>query len=65
MRDSTRYVDVELSKRSCMMNYYWIEGPLSGDQGRRVLVLHNGQTSLCSHCPKKAGPDGYSKGKKC
>ena len=62
MRGSTRYVDVELSKGSSMMNYYWLEGPLSGDQGRRVLVLHNGQTSQCSHCLKKAGPGGCPAG---
>ena len=33
MRGSTRYVDVELSKGSSMMNLYWLEGPFSGDQG--------------------------------
>ena len=55
MRGSTRYVDVELTKGSSMMNYYWLEGPLSGDQGRRVLVLHNGQGSQCSHCLRMAG----------
>ena len=62
MRGSTRYVDMELSKGSCMMNYYWLEGPLSGDQGRRVLVLHNGQATQCSHCLKKAGPGGCQAG---
>ena len=35
---------------------------MSGDQGRRVLVLHNGQTSQCSHCLKKAGPGGCPAG---
>ena len=38
-----------------MMNYYWKEGHLSGDQGRRILVLHNGQVSQCSHCLRRAG----------
>ena len=62
MRGSTRYVDVELAKGSSMMNYYWMEGPLSGDQGRRVLVLHNGQGSQCSHCLRMAGRGGCPAG---
>ena len=55
MRGSTRFVDMELNKGRCMMNYYWMEGPLQGDQGRRILVLHNGQTAQCSHCLRLAG----------
>ena len=39
-----------------------MEGPLSGDHGRRILVLHNGQTSQCSHCLRKAGPGGCPAG---
>ena len=62
MRGSTRYVDMELTKGASMMNYYWMEGPLSGDQGRRVLVLHNGQVSQCSHCLRKAVPGGCPAG---
>ena len=62
MRGSTRFVDMELKKGASMMNYYWLEGPLSGDQGRRVLVLHNGQVSQCSHCFRKAGPGGCPAG---
>ena len=27
-----------------------MEGPFSGDQGRRVLVLNSGQPQQCSHC---------------
>ena len=59
---STRFVDMELSKGACMNNYYWLEGPLSGDHGRRILVLHNGQASQCSHCLRKAGPGGCPAG---
>ena len=55
MKGSTRFVDMELNKGRCMMNYYWMEGPLQGDQGRRILVLHNGQTAQCSHCLRIAG----------
>ena len=62
IKGSTRFVDVELNKGASMMNYYWMEGPLSGDQGRRVLVLHNGQVSQCSHCLRKAGPGGCPAG---
>jgi hypothetical protein len=39
-----------------------MEGPLSGDLGRRVLVLHNGQVSQCSHCLRKAGQGGCPAG---
>ena len=35
---------------------------MSGDHGRRVLVLHNGQMSQCSHCLRKAGPGGCPAG---
>ena len=52
-RGSTRYVDLEFKKGMAMENYYWLEGPLQGDQGRRVLVLHNGQTPQCSNCLRK------------
>ena len=55
MKGSTRFVDMEFNKGRCMMNYYWMEGPLQGDQGRRILVLHNGQISQCSHCLRQAG----------
>ena len=55
-------VDMELSKGCSMLNYYWMEGPLSGDQGRRVLVLHNGQVSQCSHCLRRGGPGGCPAG---
>ena len=55
MVGSTRYVDMELTKGAMMENFYWLEGPLSGDHGRRVLVLHNGQVAQCSNCLRKAG----------
>ena len=48
MKGSTRSVDIELNKGASFMNYYWLEGPLKGDKGRRVLVLYNGQTTQCS-----------------
>ena len=32
-----------------------MEGPLPGDVGKRVVVLHNGQATQCSHCLLRAG----------
>ena len=53
---STRFVDMELNEDSSFNNYYWMEGPFPGDQGRRVLVLHSGQAQQCSNC-LKIGPN--------
>ena len=47
---STRYVDVFLNSQTSFRNYYWLEGPLQGDTGRRITVLHNNQPQQCSHC---------------
>ena len=52
---STRHVDMQLNPGVSFENYYWMEGPLPGDVGRRVVVLHNGQTTQCSHCLRRAG----------
>ena len=67
MASSTRYVDMVMNQGSCMENYYWVEGPLSGDKGRRILVLHNNQEHQCSHCLKKSstGCPGHGNGKAC
>ena len=62
MQGCTRFVDMQFNQGMNMMNYYWLEGPLSGDQGRRVLVLHNGQVPQCSNCLKRAGPGGCPAG---
>ena len=51
---STRFVDMELNEGKSFNNYYWLEGPLSGDEGRRVLVLHSGQAQQCSNCLENA-----------
>merc|ERR1711944_293424 len=50
-----------------MENYYWLEGPLQGDSGRRVLVLHNNQEPQCSHCLRKysSGCPGNGNGRAC
>ena len=38
---STRFVDMELNEYSSFNTFYWMKGPIPGDQGRRVLVLHS------------------------
>ena len=35
-----------------MNNFYWLEGPLPGDTGLRITVLHSGQEQQCSNCLK-------------
>ena len=64
MPGSTRFVYMNLDHGSLFENFYWMEGPLAGDSGRRILVLHNGQVPQCSNCLKtvsqgcKAGANG-------
>ena len=50
-----------------MNNFYWLEGPLPGDNGSRVMVLHSGQVQQCSNCLKLAtkGCPGKGNGKAC
>ena len=52
---STRFVDVELNQGVSFENYYWLEGPLPGDVGKRIVVLHSNQPPQCSHCLQRAG----------
>ena len=47
---SNRSVEVKLNEGASFENYYWLEGPLPGDQGRRIVVTHQGQPQQCSHC---------------
>ena len=49
---STRWVEVELSPGKTLHNFYWLGGPLPGDVGRRVTVLHPNQPRQCSWCFK-------------
>ena len=64
---STRYVDVNLNNQTHIRNYFWLEGPLPGDAGRRITVLYNGQPQQCSYCLKLAshGCPGGGNGKIC
>ena len=47
---SNRTVEVLLNEGASFENYYWLEGPLPGDQGRRITVTHQGQPQQCSNC---------------
>ena len=63
---STRYVEMKLSPGKQFENYYWMEGPLSGDGGCRITVLHNGQVQQCSYCLRRADIcPGGGNGKAC
>ena len=39
----TRFVVMELHPGSSFKNFYWMEGPLPGDRGCRITVLHSDQ----------------------
>ena len=64
---STRFVDVELNQGVSFENYYWLEGPLPGDVGKRIVVLHSNQPPQCSHCLRRAshGCPAMGNGKAC
>ena len=67
MAGGTRYVEVEMFPGASMFNFYWMEGPLAGDEGCRVTVLHPGQIQQCSNCLRIAtsGCPGKGNGKAC
>ena len=67
MTGGTRWVEMELKPGIFMNNYYWLEGPLQGDIGSRITVLHNGQEQQCSHCLKtgRGGCKAIGNGKAC
>ena len=43
-----RYVEMEMFQGASFNNFYWMEGPLAGDTGARITVLHPGQITQCS-----------------
>lgn len=57
MMGATRWVEMDLKHGVVMKNFYWLEGPLPGDKGSRITVLHNGQDQQCSHC-LRTGSEG-------
>ena len=50
---STRFVNMRMLPGKQFENYYWMEGPMEGDRGCRITVLHNGQLQQCSHCLRR------------
>ena len=63
---SSRFVEMKLNPGAQFENYYWMEGPLAGDLGCRITVLHNGQVQQCSHCLRRANLcPGGGNGKAC
>ena len=52
---ATRFVDVEMEQGVSFENYYWLEGPLPGDIGKRIVVLHSNQIPQCGHCLRRSG----------
>ena len=63
---ATRFVDMELDPGKQFENFYWLEGPLNGDKGGRITVLHNQQVMQCSNCLRRADNcRGGGKGKAC
>ena len=64
---SVRFVMMKMKPGVYFNNYYWLEGPLQGDQGKRVTVLHTGQPQQCSFCLAsiETGCHGMGNGKQC
>ena len=50
---STRYINMNMARGMQLENYYFLEGPLEGDRGARITVLHNNQIPQCSHCLRR------------
>ena len=46
-----------MNQGSAFKNFFWMEGPLPSDQGRRITVIHQNQPQQCSNC------FGYSRAK--
>ena len=67
MMGSTRWVEMEFKEGRSMNNFYWLEGPLPGDVGSRITVLHSGQEQQCSNCLKtgSGGCRAMGNGKAC
>ena len=60
-----RSVEMKMKPGKQFENFYWMEGPLQGDKGSRITVLHQGQEQQCSHCLKRGNCPGGGNGKAC
>ena len=47
---ASRSVDMRMLPGKQFENFYWMDGPLEGDQGGRITVLHQHQVKQCNHC---------------
>ena len=65
VRGPNRTVEVKMNPGKQFENFYWMEGPLEGDKGSRITVLHQGQEQQCSHCLKRSNCPGGGNGKAC
>ena len=66
IRTNTRKVEVKFKDGFVMNNYYWMEGPRTGDKGARVTVLHRGQSQQCFNCLNTGVQcEGGGSGKAC
>ena len=63
----TRFVHMHFNNGAAFNNFYWMEGPMAGDPGRRITVLHQGQSQQCYHCLHTAatGCKGAGNGRLC
>ena len=62
-----RYVMMNMNDGALFNNFNWMEGPMAGDPGRRITVLHHGQKQQFSHCFLTAatGCKGAGNGRAC
>ena len=63
----TRFILMNLNNGAMFHNFCWIEGPMDGDPGHRVSVLHHGQRQQCCNCFLSAntGCEGAGNGRAC
>ena len=50
LSSSNCFVMMKLKPGYYFNNYYWLEGQLTGDQERRIPLLHSGKPHQCSLC---------------
>ena len=65
IRGPDKTVEVKIAPGKQFENFYWMEGPLEGDKGSRITVLHQGQEQQCSHCLRRSNCPGGGNGKAC
>ena len=67
LTSAKRFVMMKLDPGKKFNNYYWLEGPLPSDKGRRITVNHDNQSQQCSRCLLTAenGCLGFGNGKMC